>query len=76
MTNLIEDMQHRINTLEYLLAQTLTIALRNSDDPDGLINDMQIRYAEKMASIGITADSGNKGFDAAERIITSVKASI
>ncbi len=73
---IIEELSARTATIEYILAQTLTIALRDSKNPELTLRDMQTYYAEKMAKHGITADSGNKGFECAERIFTTAKANL
>ena len=73
---IVNELSARTATLEYILAQTLSIALRDSKDPELTLRDMQIHYAEKMAKLGITADTGDKGFESAERIFTTAAANI
>jgi hypothetical protein len=72
--DLITQLNDRVSTLEYILAQTLSIALQENPDKVSILRDMQTFYAEKMLQNGVSADSGNKGFETAERIFTAVAA--
>jgi hypothetical protein len=71
----IAEQNERLSTLEYILAQTLALTLQSKPDKESILIDMQTFYAEKMLAKGITADSGNKGFETAVRIFTSAAAS-
>ncbi len=75
-TAAIHSLVEQVGALEYMLAQTMAVALKSHQDPQKLLTDMQVLFTEKAQSGGVSSGSGNKGFESAERIFSSVKASI
>ena len=75
-TSRIKDLMQQVSALQYMLAQTMTIALRQYPDNEKILQDLQVHFAEKAYKGGVTAGSGDKGFELAEGIFTSVKASL
>lgn len=75
-TAVIRGLQQQVSALEYMLTQTMTIALRSHPEPHELLTNMQVLFAEKAQAGGIVADSGDEGFQSAERIFSVVRASI
>ncbi|MGC8122100.1 hypothetical protein [Marinobacter sp. VGCF2001] len=71
----IGELVEHVSALEYMLAQTLTIAIRNDANPEATLQDLQVLFAEKGAQGGIDSET-NPGFQCASRIFSSVKASI
>lgn len=75
-TTRIAELVQQVSVLQYILTQTLTIALRQAPNNRELLRDLQVLFAEKAAKGGIVAGSGDKGFELAEGIFTSVSASL
>ena len=71
----IGELVEHVSALEYMLAQTLTLAIRNEENPEASLQDLQVLFAEKGARGGIDSQT-NPGFQCASRIFSSVKASI
>jgi len=58
-----------------MLAQAMTVAIKNDKDPEGTLLKLQEAFSEKGAK-GYANNLDNAGFKSASRIFTSVKASI
>lgn len=71
----IGELVEHVSALEYMLAQALTIAIRNDTNPDATLQDLQVLFAEK-GSQGTIDSETNSGFQCASRVFSSVKASI
>ena len=67
------DLQNTVSSLEYMLAQTMTIALQHSEDPAETLVDLQAYFFGKMAHLGF--GPGHPSFEAGDRVFSSVKTS-
>ncbi|GAA3721288.1 hypothetical protein GCM10022421_32360 [Oceanisphaera sediminis] len=67
------DMHNTIASLELMLAQTMTIAVQNSKDPEAVFTDLQVCFAQKMADLGLK--EGHPSFESGARVFTCVKTS-
>lgn len=67
----INDLQERVQTLEFILAQTLAITLQHSESPDTVMADMKRYFATKMNGLGISITNPSTSYDSAQRIYTS-----
>lgn len=71
----IEQLEDRIKTLEYILAQTLTLALRADETPEQTLADMKHHFAKKIVPLDVSAASPTAGYESAQRIYTSARES-
>ncbi len=73
--NHIEQLEDRIKTLEYILAQTLSLTLRADPTPDQTLADMKHHFAKKMVPLDVSVASPTAGYESAQRIYTSARKS-
>ncbi|WP_018691174.1 hypothetical protein [Algicola sagamiensis] len=71
-----EELVEYIAALEYMLAQAMALAVRHDKDPEGSLVSMQASFSDVAARKGVFAGMDNMGYQAAERIYTSVKSSL